>query len=627
MKMTIPRSVRASVRSALSDPKLGDMQLGFNCMGLAVPRPPSVIGLADVQVEHLKIERPLRPYQADWVTGTHAQLREYRSTLGIGATGSGKTTFFAHLANHWPERDYAKDLSDRVLVIAHGDELLRQARDRIAEETGENVGLEKAEARAGLERIVVASINTLYSEDRLHHWKPDSFGIVIYDECHHAVSPMNKAIIDYFSGAKVLGVTATPDRADEKAMGMVFESEHPAFVYEIDDAIDDGWLVPIHILPLHLQELDLSKAKGRDDFTKEDLEDAMTEEVIAHMVKATLAESGDMLTLLFTTSVDNATRQAELINLHKPGSARTVNHHTPADERRGIISAFKRAEFQYLPNVGIATEGFDCELARCLAQGRPTKSRSLHAQIVGRVLRPIFPPGFDPNTATAAERREAIAASPKPFALILEFTGNSGKHDLVCSVDILGGKYDEEVVTLAKKRVRASAGMDAGDALAQAKAEIAQMRNEAARKLLLQSKANYTKGNQFNPFEVLHVSPSKEDAWSERFGGSVATEKQVDYLRKCGVAIPANLTKQQAHHLIGSLIKRRDLNLATYKQVARLGQYGIQALNISFDKASQLMTAIAENGWSAPPAHVVDSILTSRQYGNERSRRQIGESP
>ena len=126
-----------------------------------------------------------RPYQEEAFTGVRTQLRDNRSTLLVLPTGSGKTFIFSRIAHDWPERDYAQELSHRVLVLAHRDELLQQARQRIAKETGELVGLEQAEARAGLERIVVGSVQTLCQPDRLGGWKPDAFGLVICDEAHH----------------------------------------------------------------------------------------------------------------------------------------------------------------------------------------------------------------------------------------------------------------------------------------------------------------------------------------------------------------------------------------------------------------------------------------------------------
>jgi superfamily II DNA or RNA helicase len=533
----------------------------------------------------------------------------------IMATGTGKTTVASQVVQDWPARGYAPELRDRVLLLAHRRELLSQMRDRLEHDLGEPVGLEKAESRSGLERVVVASVQTLYSEDRLHQWKPDTFGLVVYDECHHAVSPKNKQILDYFSESKRLGLTATPDRADELAMCQAFEADPPAFIYEIDDAINDGWLVPIVGQEMFLGELDLSNCSTvKGDFKQSDLDAAMVEEAIAHMVKVTVEESSELRTLLFTTSVDNADRCAELANGLKHGSARAVNGKTQVDLRGEILGGFERGEFQYLANVGIATEGYDCPAVEAIAQGKPTKSRALHAQMIGRGLRPIFPPGFDPNSATAAERRLAIARSTKPQLLVLEFTGNSGRHDLACTVDILGGKFSSDEVALAKNKARATKGMQAGDALNLAREEIAEKkRNEAARRLLLEARSNYTK-RTFNPFEVLRVKRTSEAGGWDRFGGTVATEAQTGYMRRLGMDVPTDCTKAEAMRLIGECQKREKAGLARFSQIAKLKWMGIDATNLPFQKAADLCWEAQKAGGKRLDDAVVDRII-----GRERS--------
>ena len=531
-------------------------------------------------------QQPLRPYQQQAVDEIHEKLKENRSTLLVIPTGTGKTRVFTEVAHLWP---------GRVLVLAHRDELLQQARERIAKETGEDVGLEQAEARAGLERIVVGSIQTMCQPGRLSSWKPDHFGLVICDEAHHGPSPSYKRVFNHFASAKLLGVTATPDRADEKAMGQVFESV--AFCYEIEDAINDGWLVPIRVREIFLGELDLSACRTTaGDLNQGDLDAAMVEEAIAHMVKSTIAEAGDLKTLFFTTSVDNATRAAEIFNSIKAGSARTVNGKTPTDTRRLTLDGFERGEFQYLTNCGIATEGYDCPPVACIAQGRPTKSRSLHAQIVGRGLRPF--PG-------------------KSECLVIEFTGNSGRHQLASAVDILGGRYDEDEIEVAKKKIRENQGMRAGEALAEAHAEAEEKkRNEAARKLLIQSRANYTK-REFNPFDVMHSPKSKQDEWGERFGGAVPSEAQMGWLNSRRVDIPPNFTKAKASKLIGLLKQREALELANYNQTKTLEMYGIQAINLSYQKACDLMWEIKRNNNKMPSQKVVDGILNQERQAGE----------
>ena len=530
--------------------------------------------------------QPLRPYQQEAVSGIRKQLDENRSTLLVIPTGTGKTRVFTDIAHTWP---------GRVLVLAHRDELLQQARDRLGRETGEMVGLEQAEARAGLERIVVGSVQTMSQPGRLASWKKDTFGLVICDEAHHGPSPSYKRIFDHFDSAKLLGVTATPDRADEKAMGTVFESV--AYVYEIDDAIKDGYLCPIRVREIYLGELDLAGCRTTaGDLNQGDLDAAMVESAIAHIAKATIEESADLKTLLFTTSVDNAARIAELLNEMKPGSARAVNGKTPIDQRRQTLAGFERGDFQYLSNVGIASEGYDCPGIACIANGAPTKSRSLHAQRIGRGLRPY--PG-------------------KSDLLLLEFTGNSGKHQLASAVDILGGKYDEDEIEAAKKLVRERPGMRAGDALAEAHEAIeAKKRNEAARKLLIQARSNYTK-RDYNPFEVMHMGTTKEDRWSERFGGAVPSDAQLAYFAARKVDVPKGLTKAKASALIGNLKKREALGLANYNQTKKLESYGIPAINLSYKKACDLMWEIQRNNGKPPSQAVVDGILNREREAGE----------
>ena len=530
--------------------------------------------------------QPLRPYQQEAVAGIRKQLEENRSTLLVIPTGTGKTRVFTDIAHTWP---------GRVLVLAHRDELLQQAKARLERETGEMVGLEQAEARAGLERIVVGSRQTMSQPGRLASWKKDTFTLVICDEAHHGPSPSYKRIFDHFETAKLLGVTATPDRADEKAMGQVFESV--AYVYEIDDAIKDGYLCPIRVREIYLGELDLAGCRTTaGDLNQGDLDTAMVEAAVAHMVKSTIEESADLKTLFFTTSVENATRSAELFNELKAGSARTVNGKTPIDERRQVLAGFERGDFQYLTNCGIATEGYDCPPVACIAQGRPTKSRSLHAQIVGRGLRPY--PG-------------------KSDLLLLEFTGNSGKHQLASAIDILGGKYDEEEIEAAKTIIRERPGTRAGDAMVEAHEAIeTKKRNEAARKLLIAARANYTK-RDYNPFDVMHMKATREERWSERFGGAVPSDAQLAYLAARKVDVPKDLTKAKASALIGNLKKREVLGLANYNQTKKLEYYGIPAINLSYKKACDLMWEIQRNNNLPPSQAVVDGILNREREAGE----------
>ena len=423
-------------------------------------------------------------------------------------------------------------------------------------------------------------------------------GLIVHN-CHHAPSASYRRIIDHFSGAKIVGITATPDRADEKAMGQVFESV--AYVYEIEDAINDGWLCPIRVRQVFIGEINLSACRTTaGDLNQGDLNAAMAvEEALHGVVKATIEQAGDSKTLVFTTSVENAKRLAEIFNRYKPDSARSVDGGTQIDDRRGILAAYKRGEFQYLTNCAIATEGFDEPEIACVAMARPTKSRSLFAQMVGRGLR--------------------IHPSKPDGCLILEFTGNSGKHHLASSVDILGGRYEEDEVDAAQEIVKKNPGMRADEALAQAHAEAVEKakRAEAAKRAQLQAQVQYTT-RDFNPFDVFHMKRTQEDEWGERFGGKIASEKQIAALQKFKIDVPKDCTSQQASRLLGTCIVRMKKGLASYGQIKVLTKFGVPALNVSFKHASDLIEAVKRNGWKRPSDDVVTGIVgRSREVGED----------
>src|SRR5262249_46304475 len=151
-----------------------------------------------------------------------------------------------------------------------------------------------------------------------------------------------------YGAAKVLGVTATPDRADEAAMGQVFDSV--AFVYEIQQAIKDGWLCPIRVKQVLVGAIDLSGVSTvAGDLNAGELDAVMrAEEVLHGIVKPTVELAGDRRTIVFCTSVGAAHRAAEIFNRYKPDSARAVDGTTPTDERRRILRDHDAGRYQYL---------------------------------------------------------------------------------------------------------------------------------------------------------------------------------------------------------------------------------------------------------------------------------------
>lgn len=525
----------------------------------------------------------LRPYQEEGVAKVISRLEEDRSTLLVLPTGGGKTRVATELVQRRGK--------DRVLFLAHRDELLQQARQRLTNDTGELVGLDQADFYGGEERLMVGSVQTVSMQRRLERWDPKRFDLIIVDEAHHATSPTYRRVLDYFIAAKVVGLTATPDRADEKAMGQVFDSV--AFVYEIEDAIRDGFLCDVACTRIQIAGLDLSAVKTTaGDLNQGQLDQIMAvESVMQGIADATIREAGERKTVLFTTSVENAHRLAEIMCRHRKGCARAIDGGTNIDERRAILRGHQAGDFQFLTNVGICTEGYDDPSIACIAMARPTKSRAFYAQCVGRGLR---------------------IASGKRDCLILDFYGNSGRHRLCGPVDILGGNYTDEEEELAERMIEQKPGMRAREALDAAKAKLLrdkQLAEDAARRASVRARAIYTKQG-VDPFSTLHLDVDEERRTADRFGGKPPTQKQLDCLAKFKIPTPEGLTSQLAGRLITAAIARANKHLATFKQVSILEKYNIPgALNMRFETASRVIDAIVQAGWRTPSSEKLSRAM------------------
>lgn len=538
-----------------------------------------------------------RPYQREAVDAVFEQFQAAKRTLIVSPTGTGKTCLFAETIRRWPEED-------RVLVMAHRDELIQQAVKKIEWwNQGIACDVEMGEFYADRRtltdraRVVVTSVQTMSRTRRHSRFHPDEFGLFIIDEAHHATASTYKAVLEYFGQndrLKVLGVTATPDRADEAALGQIFETV--AYDYQLVQAIEDGWLVPIQQQFVQVAGLDLSAVKTTaGDLNAGQLAKIVEEERVLHeFASPTIELSGTKKTLVFTASVEQAERLSEIFNRHRPGCSEWIcgdQVKCPMDRRREILRQFSLGSFQYLVNCGVLLEGYDEPTIEVVAVARPTKSRSLYAQIVGRGTRPLS--GLVDRIDEAVARRAAIAASSKPSMLVLDFVGNSGKHKLIHTGDLLGGNYDDEVVAAATKAVRAKSTKgeraDMLEELRRAEEERAERKRQERARVL--AKAKFTAAN-IDPFACWDILPKREPGWHQ---GRKPTAKQLAYLEKQGMPTK-DLSFCQANQLITESIQRRDKGLCTFKQAKILAKHGF-ATNIGFQDASALIDKIAASGW------------------------------
>ena len=544
----------------------------------------------------------LRPYQKNAVKDTIEAFDQHNSVLAVLATGLGKTVICGHIANTMKDKG-------RVMMIAHREELIFQAKDKMQRITGIDADIEMGESWAMNNyfktEIVTSTVQTqtagMDGEGRMTRFDPNEFSLLIIDEAHHAVAQTYRRVIDHYRqnpNLKVLGVTATPDRADESALGKIFDTV--SYEYDIRDGIDDGWLVPIEQMSVEVHSLDFSKMRTTaGDLNGKDLAVQLEfEENLHGIADPTIQIVGDRRALVFAASVAQAERLAEIFNRHKPSSAEFVTGGTPKDYRRKLFDAFGNGQLQYLVNVGVATEGFDDPGIECVVMARPTKSRCLYTQMAGRGTRPLE--GIVDGLPDAAARKAAIAASGKTSVEIIDFVGNSGRHKLVTSADILGGRYDDDIVDLAKQMAREtseSTGMpvDMMTELQRAESEIARrrrMREEAERRKHIRGYAKFTT-SKVNPFDLFDITPHRERGWHK---GHPATEKQADVLARNGVPTEG-LSFTHASQLIDAMIKRRESQMCTFKQAKTLRKFDIDPSMITFNQAQELISQIASNGW------------------------------
>ena len=211
----------------------------------------------------------LRPYQEEARQAVHREWEDKDRTLIVLPTGCGKTIVFAKIAE-----DRVRE-GGRVLILAHRGELLDQAADKIKKNTGLRCAVEKAEQTClgSWYRIAVGSVQSLMRESRLKRFHTDYFDTIIVDEAHHCISDSYQRVLDYFNTAKVLGVTATPDRGDMRNLGQYFESM--AYEYTLPKAIREGYLCKIvaQTIPLKLDISGVGSQSG--DYKAGDLGDAL----------------------------------------------------------------------------------------------------------------------------------------------------------------------------------------------------------------------------------------------------------------------------------------------------------------------------------------------------------------
>lgn len=529
---------------------------------------------------------------------------DHRYLMGDGTVthNCGKTVAFAHIAD-------IAGAYGRVLVLAHREELVMQAAEKIHTVTEMMPGIEMADHWVDNHwmfdkpRYVVSTVQTMVK--RMGKYDPNEFKLIIIDEAHHATAGTYLEILEYFRKHNpkifVLGVTATPKRHDGTALGTVFDEV--AFEYDYLKAVDDGWLVPIRARDVKVESLDFSKCKANrtGELNEKQVAEIIEQEEALHEVATPLVEMLDgRKAIVFAARVHQAEMLSKIFDRHKV-AAEHVDGGTHKDQRGKIFARFRSGVTRILTNVGVATEGFDDPGINIVCLARPTKSAGLWMQMAGRGARPL--PGLVDGLETAAERKKVIAESAKPYCELLEFAASTQRHTLASAADVLGGSYDDIVRHRASQRAQREE-TDMVEALQQEQRRHEQEMEEAyeqeqreraerERRAKIRAEARY----QVQDRDV--SAPAEEDGGhSPQFNGEPpASTKQVDLLRRFGVTITESISRREASSLIGRCFSRKDAGLCTPKQERMLKRYGYDTEHMSFDQASKLITNIKANGW------------------------------
>lgn len=513
----------------------------------------------------------LRPYQQEAKDAVFREWENVDKTLLVLPTGCGKTIVFAKVTEECVRQ------GRRVLILAHRGELLQQAADKLNKATGLKCATEKAEESClgSWFRVTVGSVQTLMREKRLSRFPEDYFDAIIIDEAHHCISDSYQKVLNHFPEAKVLGVTATPDRGDMKNLGQVFESL--AYEYTLPKAIKEGYLSPIKALTLPLK-LDLTGVGVQaGDFKSQELATAL-DPYLYQIAGEMMNYCMDRKTVVFLPLVKTSQKFRDILN-ERGFCAAEVNGESK--DRTEVLKAFDRGDYNVLCNSMLLTEGWDCPSVDCIVVLRPTKVRSLYSQMVGRGTR-LYP--------------------GKDHLLLLDFLWHTERHELCHPASLIC--TDEEVARKMTENLEKEPGLavDIEEAEKSAAEGVVAQREEALAKQLAEMRRRKKKLVDPLQFEM-SIQAEDLSGYRPAFGWEMAppSDKQKAALEKLGILPDEIDNAGKAAKLLDRLDKRRMEKLTTPRQIRFLENRGFEHVGTwQFETARKLIDRIAANGWRVP---------------------------
>ena len=513
----------------------------------------------------------LRPYQAEAKAAIFAEWAKGNTrTLLVLPTGYGKTVVFAKVAE-----DCVRN-GERVLILAHRGELLEQAADKLYRTTGLLCSVEKAEQTSigSWFPVTVGSVQTLMRPARLEQFAPDHFDVIIVDEAHHVLAESYQRVLHHFGHAKVLGVTATPDRGDMRNLGEFFHSL--AYEYTLPRAIREGYLAPIRAMTIPLR-LDISQvAVQNGDFSAGQLGTAL-DPYLEQIADEMLEHAQGRKTLVFLPLIATSQKFTKILQSR---GFRAAEVNGESADRAQILEAFERGDYDVLCNSMLLTEGYDCPSIDCIVVLRPTKIRSLYAQMVGRGTR--LHPG-------------------KEYLLLLDFLWHTERHELCHPAHLIAPS--EEIARQMTMNIEvAGTPVDIVEAERQAEQDVVEARERALAQKLAEMRRR--KRALVDPLQF-EMSIQAEDLvnYVPAFGWEMGppTEAQKQALERAGIYPDEIETAGKASLLLDKLAKRRMEGLTTPKQIRFLERQGFRHVGQwRFEDAKRLIDRIAANGWRVP---------------------------
>ncbi|KAJ7293530.1 P-loop containing nucleoside triphosphate hydrolase protein [Mycena rebaudengoi] len=414
----------------------------------------------------------LRPYQEHCLLACTEALESGASRIGVSLpTGSGKTTVFISLLSRIKTPPSTPNAS-RSLIVVNSIELARQSANQVTRLFPEwTVEIEQGTKHkaSGLADVTVATYQTLRQAERVKKFDPSTLKAIVIDEAHHAAAPSYRRLLSHFDSdikhpdanfsspvlahkIPIIGFSATFSRHDGLALGSVFDR----IVYHRDflEMIKEQWLCDVRFTSVHaninLKDVVVNSRTG--DFNPTSLAQVINTEMINNLVAKTWIDRAGpnrKSTLVFCVNVAHVEALTQTFRGYGI-DARYVFSGTPVSERQALIASFKAGQFPVLINCAILTEGADIPNIDCVIVARPTRSRNVFAQMIGRGMR------LSPDTG-------------KTDCRIIDFVDSTSRVSGIVSVPTLFGldpdaiSIEDETIESLEKRAAETIALDSTD--------------------------------------------------------------------------------------------------------------------------------------------------------------------